>query len=91
MVLLRCFFQGEGVQSFFNVNSYADPADGYNNAINTRSKLQSYDSALYSFVQQLFPCANNYIKRCSSRGMSHDSMNMYEYYINKHNAFTLVW
>ncbi|ELT97610.1 hypothetical protein CAPTEDRAFT_224277 [Capitella teleta] len=59
---------GEGVQSYFNVNAYADPADGYSNDINTRSKLRTYDSKLYNLIQSLFPCANNYIKRCSSRG-----------------------
>jgi len=60
--------QGEGVQSFFNANAYASPADGFHNAINTRTKLRVYDTALYAFVQNMFPCANHYIKRCNSRG-----------------------
>jgi hypothetical protein len=59
---------GEGVQSFFNANAYAYPADGFHNDINTRTKLRNYDTSLYSFVQNMFPCANNYIKRCNSRG-----------------------
>ena len=73
--LLLCTFvsppppsQGEGVQTFFNVNGYAFPANGNHNNINTRAKLMTYDPRLFFFVQSIFPCANNYIKRCSSRG-----------------------
>ena len=68
----RCvwFFvlQGEGVQSFFNANAYARPPDGYHNEVNSRVKLRIYDPQLYLLVQRIFPCANNYMKRCNSRG-----------------------
>ena len=64
-----CRLQGEGVQSFFNANAYASPADGFHNSINTRTKLRVYDTALFAFVQNMFPCANHYIKRCNTRGL----------------------
>lgn len=54
----------EGVQSYFNVNDYAKPANGIHNEINTRSKLKSYDPELFSLIKEVFPCSNKYIKRC---------------------------
>lgn len=59
---------GEGVQSFFDANAYAYPPDGHHNDINTRTKLRTYDTSLYVFIQNVFTCANSYIKRCNSRG-----------------------
>lgn len=58
---------GEGVQSFFDANAYAYPADGYHNDINTRTKLRTYDTSLFVFIQKVFTCANYYLKRCNSR------------------------
>ncbi|KAK2191474.1 hypothetical protein NP493_53g21032 [Ridgeia piscesae] len=58
----------EGVQSFFNVNSYADPPNGYSNRVNSRSKLQNYDARLFRMIHFVFPCGNNYLTRCNSRG-----------------------
>ena len=59
--------QGEGTQSYYNANSYAKPADGKSNNINTRVKLRSYDPSLFVLVHQIFPCANNFAGRCHSR------------------------
>ncbi len=60
--------QAEGVQSYFNVNAYADPPNGQHNSVNLRVKLRSYDPELYHLVHEVFPCANNFIKRCHNRG-----------------------
>lgn len=70
VLLLLLLLQAEGVQSYFNVNGYADPPDGLHNRINTRVKLRSYDPELFQLVHDIFPCANHFIKRCHSRGQS---------------------
>ena len=54
--------QGEGIQSFFGVNGHYD-------YVNTRTKLMEYDVYLYRLLERLFPCHNNYLKRCSRRGI----------------------
>ena len=54
----------EGVQSFFNVNSYANPANGVHNNINTRDKLRQYDPELFALIKEVFPCQNLIIDRC---------------------------
>ena len=61
-------FQGEGIQSYFSANAYAEPPNGFANHINNRAKLRTYDARLYNMVHSIFPCANFYIKRCNSRG-----------------------
>ncbi len=45
----------ETVQSFFNSNRYADPANGVHNTINRREKLKSYDPDMYKLLLEYFP------------------------------------
>ena len=59
----------EGVQSYFHVNSYANPPDGIHNHINTREKLRTYDPTLYALVKEVFPCGNFIKDRCDKSGM----------------------
>lgn len=47
-------YWAEGVQSYFNVNLAADPADGVHNEIDTRSELAEYDGALFNLVDEVF-------------------------------------
>ena len=47
-------YWAEGVQSYFDVNGSADPADGVHNAVATRADLQGYDPALYALVDEVF-------------------------------------
>jgi hypothetical protein len=47
-------YWAEGVQSHFDVNGSADPADGVHNAIASRDALQSHDPALYALVDEVF-------------------------------------
>lgn len=47
-------YWAEGVQSYFDVNGFADPADGIHNAVATRADLQAYDPALYALVDEVF-------------------------------------
>ncbi|KAK7486902.1 hypothetical protein BaRGS_00021873 [Batillaria attramentaria] len=54
----------EGTQSFFNVNAYRSRPDGVHNHVNTQAKLRAYDPALYQLVLDVFPCNNQYLKRC---------------------------
>ena len=44
----------ECVQSFFNCNRWANPANGIHNAINRREKLKSYDPQMYQFLLRFF-------------------------------------
>lgn len=44
----------ETVQSFFNTNAYSEEPNGVHNAINNRSKLQSYDPEMYDFLLAYF-------------------------------------
>lgn len=44
----------ECVQSFFNCNRYAEPANGVHNAINRRTKLQTYDPEMYALLKEYF-------------------------------------
>lgn len=44
----------ECVQSFFNCNRYADPADGVHNAMNRRTKLKTYDPKMYNLLKEYF-------------------------------------
>jgi len=59
-------YWAEGVQSFFNVNSYKAVPNGIHGPISTRSKLYKYDRTLYNLVYQVFPCANTIWKRCDA-------------------------
>ena len=44
----------ECVQSFFNCNRYADPANGVHNQVNRRVKLKAYDPDMYRLLQEYF-------------------------------------
>ena len=57
----------EGTQSFFNVNAYSATANGIHNHVNTRTKLQQYDPTLYNLIKEVFPCENNFLKRCDAK------------------------
>jgi hypothetical protein len=48
-------YWAEGVQSFFDANRTADPADGVHNDIGTRGQLKAYDRGLYDMVAQYMP------------------------------------
>jgi len=47
-------YWAEGVQSYFDVNGFADPADGVHNAVATRADLMAYDPDLYALVDDVF-------------------------------------
>ena len=44
----------ECVQSFFNCNRYAEPANGVHNWVNRRTKLKTYDPNMYRLLQEYF-------------------------------------
>ena len=44
----------ECVQSFFNCNRYAEPANGVHNWVNRRTKLKTYDLDMYRLLQEYF-------------------------------------
>lgn len=44
----------ECVQSFFNCNRYAEPANGVHNWVNLRTKLKTYDPDMYRLLQEYF-------------------------------------
>lgn len=44
----------ECVQSFFNCNRYADPANGVHNGMNRRVKLKAYDPDMYNLLKTYF-------------------------------------
>ena len=44
----------ECVQSFFNCNRYAEPANGVHNWVNRRTKLKMYDPDMYRLLQEYF-------------------------------------
>ena len=44
----------ECVQSFFNCNRYADPANGVHNSMNRRVKLKAYDPEMYKLLKEYF-------------------------------------
>lgn len=44
----------EGVQSYFDTNIQAIPANGIHNEVNTRPELLAYDSALHGLVAEVF-------------------------------------
>ncbi|MDF1523939.1 MAG: hypothetical protein P1P87_14125, partial [Trueperaceae bacterium] len=47
-------YWAEGVQSYFDVNGFAEPADGVHHTIATRVDLQAYDPSLYALVDAVF-------------------------------------
>lgn len=58
----------ECVQSFFNCNRYAEPANGVHNWVNRRTKLKTYDPDMYRLLQEYFyeieiPIHNNKRRR----------------------------
>ncbi|KAK3773277.1 hypothetical protein RRG08_053662 [Elysia crispata] len=59
-------FFAEGVQSYFNVQTYRAKPDGVHGPIATRGALKYYDPDLYNLIKEIFPCANTYLKRCQS-------------------------
>lgn len=44
----------ECVQSFFNCNRYAEPANGVHNWVNRRTKLKTYDPDMYRLLLEYF-------------------------------------
>ena len=54
----------EGVQSWFNVNAFSDPPNGVHNHVATKGDLETYDEQLYKIIKQVFPCENEFLKRC---------------------------
>ena len=44
----------ECVQSFFNCNRYAEPANGVHNWVHRRTKLKTYDPDMYRLLQEYF-------------------------------------
>ena len=44
----------ECVQSYFNCNRYAEPANGVHNWVNRRTKLKTYDPDMYRLLQEYF-------------------------------------
>ena len=44
----------ECVQSFFNCNRYAEPANGVHNWVNRHTKLKTYDPDMYRLLQEYF-------------------------------------
>lgn len=44
----------EGVQTWFNVNRTADPADGEHNLVDNRIELAAYDPGLYALIDRFF-------------------------------------
>lgn len=44
----------ECVQSFFNCNRYAEPANGVHNWVNRLTKLKTYDPDMYRLLQEYF-------------------------------------
>lgn len=44
----------ECVQSFFDCNTYAWPANGVHNQVNRRTKLKAYDPDMYRLLQEYF-------------------------------------
>lgn len=47
-------YWAEGVQSWFNANLEADPANGIHNHVNTRAELKAYDPALAELIGSIF-------------------------------------
>ena len=65
-------FFAEGVTSYFDVNTETSNGrpNGIHNHVNTREELKSYDRDLYNLVQEVFPCGNKFLDRCSAvRGL----------------------
>lgn len=48
-------YWAEGVQSWFNCNLEAVPANGIHNHVNTRTELQQYDPVFYALIKKYFP------------------------------------
>ncbi|CAH1802796.1 unnamed protein product, partial [Owenia fusiformis] len=57
-------YWAEGVQSYFNVNRHNNVPDGIQGPISNRPALRGYDPGLYNIIREVFPCDNEYIKRC---------------------------
>ncbi|CAH3194801.1 unnamed protein product, partial [Porites evermanni] len=57
-------YLAEGTQSFFDCNAESHPPNGIHNYVNTRSELKCYDSVLYGFLNEIFPCQNKFLERC---------------------------
>ena len=54
----RGLYLAEGAQSFFDCHAESHPPNGIHNYVNTRSELKCYDSVLYGFLKEIFPCQN---------------------------------
>ncbi len=58
---IREYF-AEGVQSWFNANGQAIPANGTHNHVDTPEELRAYDPKLYALIAKYFPADDN---RCT--------------------------
>jgi alpha-glucosidase len=54
-ITLKEEYFAEAVQSFFDCNRYAEPANGVHGNINRRAKLKVYDPEMYQFLLNYFP------------------------------------
>jgi hypothetical protein len=57
-------YWAEGVQSWFNTNLEATPANGTHNSVNTRAELKAYDAGLAALISGQFP-ATSWKPSCS--------------------------
>ncbi len=57
-------YWAEGVQSYFDANAEAIPADGIHNAVNTREELREHDPMLYDVIEGVFG-TRTWSDRCS--------------------------
>ena len=48
-------YWAEGVQTWYDANLHADPADGVHGPISTQHALSRYDRALYELIDELLP------------------------------------
>ena len=59
-------YLAEGAQSFFEDNDEQIPTNGIHNYVDTRAELLEYDSQLYDFAKEIFPCKNKFLLRCDA-------------------------
>ena len=66
----------EATESYFDVNAHANPSDGIHNHVSTRAVLKTYDPELYALVQEVFPCGNRIIDRCTKSRSQEQNQNI---------------
>ena len=79
-----------GAQSFFDCNAESYPPNGIHNYVNTRSELKCYDSVLYGFLKEIFPCQNKFLERCDARAGNSSSF-FISYHLAEVVLFPHVW